>query len=50
MEHELRSHRVNGIRLGDLKLFMLLYADDAVIFAETVLQMALDALSWYCAR
>jgi len=29
---------------------MLLYADNAVIFAETVLQMALDALSWYCAR
>ena len=50
MEHELRSHRVNGICLGDLKLFMLLYADNAVIFAETVLQMALDALSWYCAR
>ena len=35
MEHELCSHGVDDICLGDLKLFMLLYADDAVIFSET---------------
>jgi hypothetical protein len=29
MKHKLRNHGVDGTCLGDLKLFMLLYVDDA---------------------
>jgi len=35
MEHELHVNGVDGICLGDLKLFTLLYADDIVIVSET---------------
>ena len=51
MEPELRSHGVDDICLGGLKLFML-YEDDAVFCSETDhrLQMASDNLFWYCAR
>jgi len=51
MEYVPRSHRVDGICLVDLKLFILLYADDAVIFSKTDhgLQMALGTLYWYYA-
>jgi hypothetical protein len=39
-----------GITINHLKLFLLLYADDAVIFAETaaLLQKAIDQLLNYC--
>jgi len=52
IEHELRVNGVDGISLENLKLYMLLYADDAVIFSETEhgLQMALDTMSSYCTR
>ena len=41
-----------GVSLCNLKLFLLLYADDAVIFSETRvgLQVALDTMLAYCQR
>ena len=41
-----------GIKIGMLKLFLLLYADDIVIFSESEagLQQGLDILENYCGR
>ena len=41
-----------GKEVYTIKLFLLLYADDAVLFSETVngLQNALNALESYCKR
>ena len=43
---------VNGIDIGMVKLLLLLYADDIVLFAKTVeeLQKSLDILEEYCDR
>ena len=43
---------VEGIDMGMLKLYLLLYADDIVIFSNTSddLQKGLDVLSDYCQR
>jgi len=45
-------HDFNGIDLGVLKLFLLLYADDIVIMSETEdgLNQGLLLLEQYCDR
>lgn len=45
-------HGVQGIKLGDLKLFLLLYADDIILFAKSAheLQNSLNVLADYCDR
>ena len=52
MEQELKDKGVNGISIDDLKLYLLLYADDSVIFSSTRegLQMGLDVLHDYCTK
>ena len=52
MEHEIGQGGTSGVSLGNLKPFLLLYADDAVIFSETPggLQVALDTMLAYCQR
>ena len=42
--------KFQGIEIGMLKLFLLLYADDIVIFAdnENMLQKGLEILYDYC--
>lgn len=52
MESELSNKGVEGITCDDLKLCMLLYADDSVILAESRdgLQEGLDCLYDYCQR
>ena len=42
----------DGIDIGTMKLFLLLYADDMTIFSETAegLQVGLDILEKYCDR
>ena len=46
------SEKVSGVEIFDLKMFLLLYADDAVIFSDSVngLQDSLNVLSQYCKR
>ena len=45
-------HGSEGIDVGSIKLFLLLYDDDMTIFAETAegLQKGLDILESYCNR
>ena len=52
MEQELKDKGVNGISIDDLKLYLLLYVDDSVIFSSTRegLQMGLDVLHDYCTK
>jgi hypothetical protein len=52
LEEHLASRGTTGIDLGMFKLFILLYADDAVVLAESALglQSGLDALHEYCTR
>ena len=41
-----------GVTVNDMKIFLLLYADDAVIFSETPtgLQSGMNELRKYCER
>lgn len=50
LENEFEMKGVEGINLGMLKLYLLLYADDIVIFSNTKegLQKGLDVLADYC--
>ena len=50
MEEHMQQNNVQGITIASLKLFMLLYADDAVLFAENKvnLQKAITHLASYC--
>lgn len=52
MESELFSKGVQGITCDDVKLCLLLYADDSVLFADSrdALQEGLDHLHDYCQR
>ena len=51
-EEELITNGVNGIDIGKLKLFLLLYADDIVLIGKTSedLQHGLNVLENYCNR
>ena len=50
LECELQENGINGIDIGMLKLYLLLYADDIVIFSMSSegLQKDLDVLCDYC--
>ena len=50
LECELLENGINGIDIGMLKLYLLLYADDIVIFSmfSEGLQKDLDVLCDYC--
>ena len=50
LENEFVTKGVNGLDVGMLKLYLLLYADDIVIFSNTSdgLQRGLNVLSDYC--
>ena len=50
LESEFAKNGFEGVDIGVLKLFLLLYADDIVIFSETEkgLQTGLDILYAYC--
>ena len=52
IEDEFYLHRPEGIYVGSCKLFLLLFADDITIFAETAegLQIGLVILESYCNR
>ena len=52
LENELILQGTDGFDFGMLKLYLLLYADDIVIFSETMdgLQKGLDILFEYCKR
>ena len=52
LEDEYFVKGAEGIDIGMLKLFILLYADDIIIFAKTAeeLQLSLDILDTYCKR
>ena len=52
LEQELEVKGASGIEIGMVKLFLLLYADDIVIFGKTPeeLQKSLDILEAYCSR
>ena len=52
LEQELDNNGVNGIDIGMVKLLLLLYADDIVLFGKTPdeLQKSLDILESYCER
>ena len=52
LEQELEVIGTSGIDIGMVKLFLLLYADDIVIFGKTPeeLQKSLDILEAYCSR
>ena len=52
LEDFLRNNGSTGIDIGFMKLFVLLYADDGVLLAETStgLQSGLDILYRYCTR
>ena len=52
IEDEFYLNGVEGIDVGSIKLFLLLYADDMTIFSETEegLQKGLDILESYCIR
>ena len=52
LEQELDNNGVNGIDIGMVKLLLLLYADDIVLFWKTPdeLQKSLDILESYCER
>ena len=50
LEETLVSNNFKGIEIGMLKMFLLLYADDIIIFSDTEygLQRGLDILKDYC--
>ena len=52
LEEEIHLKGANGIDIGMMKLYLLLYADDIVLFANspTELQQLLDILQNYCTR
>ena len=52
IEEEFYLKGVEGIDIGSIKLFLLLYADDMTIFSETEagLQQGLNVLETYCNR
>lgn len=52
LENEFIQKGVEGVDIGMLKLFLLLYADDIVIFSNTMegLQKGLDVLEDYCRK
>ena len=52
IEEHFMLNKFEGVDLGMLKLFLLLYADDIVLFAESEvgLQNGLDLLDEYCAK
>ena len=52
VEQEVDDKGVNGIGIGMVKLLLLLYADDIILFAKTAeeLQKPLDILQEYCDR
>ena len=52
IEDEFYLHGINGIEIDTIKVFLLLYADNITIFAETAegLQEGLNLLSNYCTR
>ena len=52
IEREFITKGADGVDLGFIKLFLLLYADDIVIFSESAvgLQHGLDLLQEYCQR
>ena len=51
-EKEFITKGADGVDIGFMKLFLLLYADDIVIFSESAydLQKGLDILNKYCQR
>ena len=52
LELELSTNGCHGIDIGTFKIFLLLYADDIILFADSPeeLQNKLDALKDYCFR
>jgi hypothetical protein len=52
IEDHFMLNKSEGVNLGMLKLFLLLYAEDTVIFAESEagLQNGLDLLEQYCTK
>ena len=50
LEETLVVHDFKGIEISMLKMFLLLYADDIIIFSESAegLQTGLDILKDYC--
>ncbi len=52
MEEELSRRQDTGVTIEDLKMFLLMFADDTTLLAETVagLQSGLDVLDEYCER
>ena len=52
LEDEFYLKGSTGIDIGMLKIFLLLYADDIIVFANTAqeLQINLDILAEYCKR
>jgi len=50
LENELQSNPLNCISLDQISLYLILFADDAVIMSETPdgLQSSLNALEDYC--
>ncbi len=52
IEETLISKGVEGIDIGSFRIFLLLYADDIILFANNKdeLQHSLDVLSDYCNR
>ena len=52
LEEEIHLKGANGTDIGMMKLYLLLYADDIVRFANspTELQQLLDILQNYCTR
>ena len=52
LEETLVVHDFKGIEISMLKLFLLLYADDILIFSESAegLRKGLDILKGYCEK
>ena len=52
IEDEFYLNGLDGVDIGSIKLFLLLYADDMTIFSEIVegLQESLNVLESYCSR
>ena len=46
----INAHFEDVLRIEELRIFMLLYADDAIVFAKspTVLQSMLNVIELYC--
>ena len=52
IEDDIYLHLFGGVNIYQIKLFLLLYADDITIFSETAvgLQSGLNVLYNYCQR